>query len=61
MNYYRALMELKTILGYEKTAWTPLFDTTPEEDEAFKKNHPGAHFVIGDFEITCLNPEKYNL
>ena len=27
----------------------------------FQQNHPGAHFVIGDFEIKCLRPEKYNL
>ena len=34
---------------------------TPSEIDEFEHNHPGAHFVIGDFEIKCLKPEKYNL
>ena len=32
-----------------------------EEQLAFQKDHPGAHLVIGDFEIRCLSPEKYHL
>lgn len=32
-----------------------------EEHLRFSKDHPGAHIVIGDFEIKCLKPEKYNL
>ncbi len=32
-----------------------------EEQLKFAKDHPGAHFVIGDFEIKCLKPEKYRL
>ena len=29
--------------------------------ESLKKDHPGAHLVVGCFEIKCLEPEKYNL
>lgn len=36
-------------------------DMSFEESIKFSKDHPGAHFVIGDFEIRCLNPEKYHL
>ena len=36
-------------------------DMTPEEQLWFSINHPDAHFVIGDFEIKCLHPEKYGL
>jgi len=32
-----------------------------QEQLKFAREHPGAHFVIGDFEIRCLKPEKYNL
>jgi len=31
------------------------------EQIRFSKEHPGAHFVVGDFEIKCLKPEKYHL
>lgn len=60
MNAYKALMDLQRILN-TSMSWTPLFDMTDEEKDAFKHDHPGALCVIGDFEIKCLNPEKYNL
>lgn len=31
------------------------------EVQQFKQEHPGAHLVVGDFEIKCLCPEKYHL
>ena len=38
-----------------------MVDMIYSEQAKFRKDHPGAHFVIGDFEIKCLNPEKYHL
>jgi len=32
-----------------------------EEKEELARAHPGAHAIIGDFEIRCLHPEKYGL
>ncbi len=34
---------------------------TQEEIRAFQREHSGAHFVVGDFEIRCLKPENYKL
>lgn len=33
--------------------------TTAQERSEFHRVHRGAHFVLGDFEIQCLNPQKY--
>ncbi len=55
-----ALMTLRRLLN-ESIAHVPLFDMSPEQEAKFKKDHPGALAVVGDFEIRCLNPEKYNL
>jgi len=38
-----------------------LVEMSPGEIERRKLEHPGAHFVIGEFEIKCTNPEKYHL
>jgi|ERR1041384_6827362 hypothetical protein len=36
-------------------------DMSPAEKWFFSQRHPGAHLVIGDFEIRCIKPENYNL
>lgn len=36
-----------------------LMATSDEFKENFRKKHPGADMVIGDFEIKCLHPEKF--
>lgn len=54
-----ALTDLKC--GIEASMNFDMKDMTPGERFAFSVKHPGAHFVIGDFEIKCLNPQKYGL
>lgn len=58
----RALDNLMVQIGVAKH-WHPsaLLQMSPREVVEFQKRHPGAHFVIGDFEIKCLKPEKYGL
>jgi hypothetical protein len=53
----RALIDLQNQI--QVALHFSLKDATPIEIERFKIQHPGAHFVIGEFEIKCLNPEKY--
>lgn len=36
-------------------------DCSAGEIDNFKREHPNTDFVIGDFEIRCINPAKYGL
>jgi len=58
----RALNSLKQqielTIDCDLTIMRPMYTS---ERVAFERKHPGAHFVIGDFEIRCLCPEKYGL
>jgi len=51
-------MQIDSALRFDDSL---LVEMTPEEIEKRNREHPGAHFVVGDFRITCLHPEKYNL
>ena len=56
-----ALSALYFKIGSMQTIRDTMKPMTEAEKLKFQKDHPGAHFVIGDFEIKCLNPEKYGL
>lgn len=58
-SHRRALTDLKYFI--EASMNFDMKDMTPGEKLKFSQDHPGAHFVIGDFQITCLNPQKYGL
>jgi len=60
-NSAYALEELHDQVKVAVTFTTMMREMTPEETFKFRAQHPGAHFVIGDFEIKCLHPEKYRL
>lgn len=50
--------QMNAAANYDQTL---LRDTSEAERQSFKLAHPGAHMVVGDFEIKCLHPEKYGI
>lgn len=62
-NLNHSQMALFQLICQARSAWqlNSVKDMTVQETKAFQERYPGAHFVIGDFEIKCLNPDKYGL